>query len=814
MTDIQGKQGQLGSKESNNSGMSEKEIHNQPTSPVNAGPSNFPIDKFVSEDVPLYGKYANNRQARGGMQNKRQQRNATNFGKRKRIDNSSGHMKFEGRDYSLLEYTDYVQAQLDVESHFNKKFSFEKPPDDGCGAWILPAAESMFTQRIWLDDDLQAAKTHLNEVKGQLSYKNIADWHAHTKNTNPAENIAYEIRRRSSPEMVTQAWLKFYEIVNNYEVIPVEEDFVTSSEEEKENKCEEKPFRSVHLCEAPGAFIVALSHYLVVHRPQLQWQWLASTINPYYEGSPSDICVVDDKLINHTMHNWTFGENNTGDLMEKENMEDLVNQANYMGPIHLVTADGSIDCQADPGEQEKDTHNLHLCEVVAALSILAVEGSFIIKKFTMFESETVNLMYLLCCVFKEVHVFKPGTSKEGNSEVYVVCLKYLGKDVCFDHLQKLLDHYGKSDVDFSMFDVSDLPLDFVLQLKNCMELFKFHQIKTITKNISLYGKITEKEEQYLKLLKFKACQMFMEKNYCVRISKEQLLTHNKVGKGRYLLETDLSKPVTSCFVRAKDSIEKLSYAKCYINEYIEGFATKNWIIEITHGEEYVKSKFPVVDLEEVDFDVIRGKPYTRIKASKFCSQKVLECFRVLYKLWENLDSMPNLSMDESLLQLVAKEHPDAEVLKSNITYDPTPDLGAMLEVLCLIREKRVVVNGSFILFNVTLLSRLQCGLLCLLSGAFQNVVIYTSHKFGNRTPVILLENFISMDHGEKLLGVLGRTGWNPFDEEKACSAKVLQIVSYPQLLENVRLCSIFYYNLHHCLHRSLRLLSCLEGILK
>ena len=60
-------------------------------------------------------------------------------------------------------------------------------------------------------------------------------------------------------------------------------------------------------------------------------------------------------------------------------------------------------------------------EAVAALSILAPGGTVVIKVFTMFESETVCLMYLLNIAFKQLEVFKPATSKEGNSEVYVIC---------------------------------------------------------------------------------------------------------------------------------------------------------------------------------------------------------------------------------------------------------------------------------------------------------------------------------------------------------------------------------------------------------
>ena len=67
-------------------------------------------------------------------------------------------------------------------------------------------------------------------------------------------------------------------------------------------------------------------------------------------------------------------------------------------------------------------------ETVAALSILAPGGNFVIKLFTMFESETVCLLYLLNIAFRQVEAFKPATSKEGNSEVYVVCKDFQKTD--------------------------------------------------------------------------------------------------------------------------------------------------------------------------------------------------------------------------------------------------------------------------------------------------------------------------------------------------------------------------------------------------
>ena len=68
--------------------------------------------------------------------------------------------------------------------------------------------------------------------------------------------------------------------------------------------CTFPPPLSVHLCEAPGAFIAATNHYVRTHRPTWWWDWLAISLNPYYEGNDQYAMIDDDALIGNTLDHW------------------------------------------------------------------------------------------------------------------------------------------------------------------------------------------------------------------------------------------------------------------------------------------------------------------------------------------------------------------------------------------------------------------------------------------------------------------------------------------------------------------------------
>lgn len=384
----------------------------------------------------------------------------------------------------------------EVKQLFSKVRVYGSPPG---AEWRLPDPSVVLCDRPWSHPPLQALKHSLNEVKNQLSDKDLPVWHQHTCSTNRAGTITSHLRDTVNAELCTQAWAKFYEMQGTFGLL-------------SEAALQNGELNSVHLCEAPGAFISALNHFLQTSRLYCDWTWVANTLNPYHEANARSCTIADDRLIAHTLPWWFFGSDNTGDIMLQKHLLELQVFVGNMRSVDLVTADGSFDCQGDPGEQESLVAPLQYCEAVCALLLLAPGGSFVLKMFTLFEHSSVCLLYLLVCCFRLVHVFKPATSKSGNSELYVVCLDFKSKDAVRPLLSKLIRNYGPDIVSAAaLFPKSCIPDSFLRQHEEICMFFQALQIDTIKENLQLFTSMTAEQRKHLDQLRECAAQFYVQR---------------------------------------------------------------------------------------------------------------------------------------------------------------------------------------------------------------------------------------------------------------------------------------------------------------
>lgn len=99
----------------------------------------------------------------------------------------------------------------------------------------------------------------------------------------------------------------------------------------------------------------------------------------------------------------------------------------------------------------------------------------------------MSLLYLINQLFGEVNIYKPVTSRQGNSEVYTVCLQYKGSSNLEGFLPVLKSAYGTEQYGIqSLFPREAIPDSFIEQIEECQLYFCSIQCQVIDNNLQAY----------------------------------------------------------------------------------------------------------------------------------------------------------------------------------------------------------------------------------------------------------------------------------------------------------------------------------------
>ena len=244
-------------------------------------------------------------------------------------------------------------------------------------------------------------------------------------------------------------------------------------------------FKSAHLAEGPGGFIEAV--YNISHKIGFKYySYHGITLKSYSNDIPGwnkSMCINDFRDIE-----LTYGYDSTGSLYNADNISDFVNQVG-LGSCDLVTSDGGFDFSFDFNKQEQSSFKLIFCEIVTSLFLQKKGGNLVCKFFDLYTFMTIKLLYFIGCFYDELNIFKPYTSRPGNSEKYIIAKGFKGID--YEYLNKLLEVVKLwEDKEVFINDVFEdkVPNYFIKQIKNFNIENSKLQINTINFTINLLNK--------------------------------------------------------------------------------------------------------------------------------------------------------------------------------------------------------------------------------------------------------------------------------------------------------------------------------------
>ena len=137
---------------------------------------------------------------------------------------------------------------------------------------------------------------------------------------------------------------------------------------------------------------------------------------------------------------------------------------------------------------------------------------------------------------QHVHIFVLGTSKSGNSEVYVVCRTFIGKEnIPSGLMEKLCEGYGERCPSSSLFSLSSIPSMFLERLRVCEEYFTSLQMEAIDQNIQQFYYMSSRDWKARAQLRELVVENFVARFHLKPISNEE-----HVIPGAHLDGTQLS----------------------------------------------------------------------------------------------------------------------------------------------------------------------------------------------------------------------------------------------------------------------------------
>jgi 23S rRNA U2552 (ribose-2'-O)-methylase RlmE/FtsJ len=275
------------------------------------------------------------------------------------------------------------------------------------------------------------------------------------------------------------------------------------------------------ICEAPGGFIEAMCD--IRRKKNLRTNFIS--ISKYDQYIKYDRYLEESRLL--------YGDITDPDILQKS-IKTIKDR--FPNGLDFISADGGFDIKIFNAQEILST-KLLLCEIYLAMSTQKIGGMFIIKFFDMFTHNSIIYYFILCACYNYVKIIKPKTSRNCNSERYIVCYSFNGNEQLLDNIWNIIFHFKLNEntttLVYPYFKFDDLFI-FIKKLATFNNLILYEQVKTINESI----KMVYNKDIYIQNL---ILSLFLEKN------KKGIQIYHNLLFFKNILQSRIKK--CTCFLR-------------------------------------------------------------------------------------------------------------------------------------------------------------------------------------------------------------------------------------------------------------------------
>lgn len=300
-------------------------------------------------------------------------------------------------------------------------------------------------------------------------YCNKSNWNLLKKLINDYELLHIKNNSIASYKPLSRSYYKLWEFLYEYNII---DDIINKN----------KKLNIFSMAEAPGGFIDACYNYF--YNINFNNYFIDGISLIHYNNNIPNWNHIYHKIKNNPKIN--IIDEIDGDLYKLKTIKYCISKKKK---YNIITADGGFDFSDDFSNQEYQFSKLFFCEIITAISLQALNGTFICKCFDINTKLTQDIIYILYCTYQDITFVKPNISRNTNSEKYIIAKKFKG--IKYKTLNKLYAILKQWDYETTKFKFN-IPHEYYIHINMINQYYLekqyecYKQIAELENNINIH----------------------------------------------------------------------------------------------------------------------------------------------------------------------------------------------------------------------------------------------------------------------------------------------------------------------------------------